>query len=336
MKLRDVVSVARDGACVSVQQSAMQRVQQSFDVLLEAAREDKPIYGLTRGVGENEDKTVFPGGQITAEGRRLSEKFNANLLRVQATATGPPAPAPVVRAAMAIRLNAMLIGHTGVERIVVQGFEDFLNHGITPVVPTQGTVGEADIDILAHIGLALMGEGDVYYGGKTIPAADALRMAGLTPLVPFGKDALSIFSSNAYSAAIAILATADAEHMLARAQQVFAVSLEGVNGNIAPFLAAVQDARAFPGQAAAAADVRDDLAGSYLFSLDPARALQDPLSYRTFSHVVGSAEDILGRLDSQLVTQINTTDDNLKPLTANPTRGRRGIRTSPSDHAHTP
>jgi histidine ammonia-lyase len=82
---------------------------------------------------------------------------------------------------MAIRLNAMLIGHTGVQRTVVEGLQNLLNHGITPVVPTQGTVGEADIDILAHIGLALMGEGDVYYGGKTIPAATALSMASLAP-----------------------------------------------------------------------------------------------------------------------------------------------------------
>jgi histidine ammonia-lyase len=310
LTLGEVVSIARGGASVSVPPVAMQRVQQSFDVLLEAAREDKPIYGLTRGVGENKDKTVFPGGQITPAGRHLSEQFNANLLRVQATATGRPAAAEVVRAAMAIRLNAMLIGHTGVESTVVQGLADFLNHGITPVVPTEGTVGEADIDILSHIGLALIGEGDVYYGGKTVLAATALKSAGLTPLVPFGKDALSIFSSNAYSAAIAILAAADAQHMLARAQQVFALSLEGLDGNIAPFLTAVQGVRAFPGQATVAAAVCGDLAGSYLFSLDPTRALQDPLSFRTFSQVVGSAEDILGRLDSQLVTQINTADDN--------------------------
>jgi histidine ammonia-lyase len=309
LTLHQVVSIAR-GAGVSVPPEAMQRVQHSFDVLLEAAREDKPIYGLTRGVGENKDKTVFPGGQITPAGRQLSEQFNANLLRVQATATGPPAAPAVVRAAMAIRLNAILIGHTGAEPTVVQGLAEFLNHGITPVVPSGGTVGEGDIDILAHIGLALIGEGDVYYGGNTMPAATALKTAGLKPLVPFGKDALSIFSSNAYSAALAILAAADARHLLTRVRQVFALSLEGLDGNIAPFLAEAQGVREFPGQASVAAALCDNLAGSYLFSLDPHRALQDPLSFRTFSSVVGSAEEILARLDGQLTTQINTADDN--------------------------
>jgi len=310
LTLPQVISIARGGAGVSVPPEAMQRVQHSFDVLLEAAREDKPIYGLTRGVGENKDKTVFPGGQITPAARHLSEQFNANLLRVQATATGPPAAPEVVRAAMAIRVNAILIGHSGAEPAVVQGLAEFLNRKITPVVPSGGTVGEADIDILAHIGLALIGEGDVYYGGETVPAATALTAAGLTPLVPFGKDALSIFSSNAYSAALAILAAADARHLLTRARQVFTLSIEGLNGNIAPFLAEAQGVREFPGQATVAAAVCDNLAGSYLFSLDPNRALQDPLSFRTFSHVVGSAEDILARLDRQLTTQINTADDN--------------------------
>jgi len=305
-----VVAVARGGASVSVRKAVMARVQRSFDLLFEAAREDKPIYGLTRGVGENKDKTIFKGGEIDAEARRLSEQFNANLLRVQATAFGEPAAKAVVRAAMAIRLNAMLIGHTGVQPQVVRGLRDFLNRGITPVVPRKGTVGEADIDILAHVGLALMGEGKVTYRGKTTSAAAAIRDAGLKPIVPFAKDALSIFSSNAYSAAIATLAAHDAAHLLDRARKVFSLSLEGLNGNVAPFLAAVQNARALPGQARAAAAIRRDLSGSYLWSLSSTRALQDPLSYRTFSHVLGSAGAVLDRVTGQLRVQVNSSDDN--------------------------
>jgi histidine ammonia-lyase len=305
-----VVAVARRGASVSVSRIVMRRVQRSFDLLFEAAREDKPIYGLTRGVGENKDKTIFKGGEIDAEARRLSEQFNANLLRVQATAYGEPAAKEVVRAAMTIRLNAMLIGHTGVQAQVVRALRDFLNHDITPVVPSKGTVGEADIDILAHVGLALMGEGNVTFRGKKTSAAAALREAGLTPIVPFAKDALSIFSSNAYSAAIAVLAAHDAGHLLDRARRVFALSLEGLDGNVAPFLAAVQDVRAFPGQARAAAAIRRDLGGSYLWSPSPTRALQDPLSYRTFSHVLGSAIAVLERVGGQLRVQMNSSDDN--------------------------
>jgi histidine ammonia-lyase len=310
LTLSRVVAVAREGASVSVRKSVMARVQRSYDLLFEAAREDKPIYGLTRGVGENKDKTIFKGGEIDAEARRLSEQFNANLLRVQATAFGEPASKAVVRAAMTIRLNAMLIGHTGVQPQVVRALRDVLNRAITPVVPRRGTVGEADIDILAHVGLALMGEGDVFYRGRKTSAASALRAAGVTPIVPFAKDALSIFSSNAYSAGIAVLAAYDADHLLDRARRVFSLSLEGLNGNIAPFLAAVQDVRAFPGQARAAAAIRRDLSGSYLWQQSPERALQDPLSYRTFSHVLGTASAVLARVEGQLKLQMNSSDDN--------------------------
>jgi histidine ammonia-lyase len=308
-----VIAVARGGAPVRLRIPAIERVQRSFALLIEAAKEDKPIYGLTRGVGENKDKTIIKGGVIDAETRQLSERFNANLMRVQATATGPPASTEVVRAAMVIRLNTMLLGHTGAEFVVVRAIEDFLNHGITPVVPSRGTVGEADIDVLAHVGLALMGEGDARYAGRVMPAAEALRRAGLKAIVPFAKDALSIFSSNAYSAALAVLATGDAAHMLDRARLVFDVSLEGLNGNVAPFLARVQDIRHFPKQAAVAGAIRRDLAGSYVWSLPTAlaqRALQDPLSYRTFSHVLGGALDALSHVSSELRIQINRSDDN--------------------------
>ena len=86
--------------------------------------------------------------------------------------------------------------------------------------------------------------------------------------------------------------------------------MEGLNGNIAPFLAAVQNARAFAGQARAAAAIRRDLSGSYLWSLSSTRALQDPLSYRTFSHVLGSAIAVLDRVTGQLRIQMNSSDDN--------------------------
>src|SRR5437899_3964637 len=143
-----------------------------------------------------------------------------------------------------------------------------------------------------------------------MPAAQALRAAGLKRIVPFGKDALSIFSSNAYSAAIAVRAADDARRMLDAARRVFALSLEGLNGNVAPFLAAVQEVRAFPGQRSAAAQILRDLDGSYLWSVSSTRALQDPLSFRTASQVLGTADDVLTNLEHELAVQINSSDDN--------------------------
>jgi histidine ammonia-lyase len=99
LTIAQVISVAR-GAPISIPAAVMDRVDRSFQLLLEAAKEDKPIYGLTRGVGENKDKTIFQGGKLDEHARRLSEDFNANLLRVQSTAVGPPVSREIVRAAM--------------------------------------------------------------------------------------------------------------------------------------------------------------------------------------------------------------------------------------------
>ncbi|MGI9098656.1 MAG: aromatic amino acid lyase [Solirubrobacteraceae bacterium] len=90
---------------MTIPAAAITRVERSFQLLLEGARQDQAIYGLTRSVDENKDKTIFKGGQLDSEVRRLSEEFNANLLRMQSTAVGPPAPDTIVRGAMAIQLK---------------------------------------------------------------------------------------------------------------------------------------------------------------------------------------------------------------------------------------
>src|SRR5262249_54829538 len=153
-------------------------------------------------------------GTLSAEAREASERFNANNLRATSAGVGPEATEAVVRAAMVIRLNTILVGYTGAQVQVAERYRDFLNLGIHPVMPTRASVGEADITILSHIGLAMMGEGEVRFRGQRMPAAQALQQAGLAPLVPFGKDSLVIMSSNAYAAAMAIFAAHDAGGLL--------------------------------------------------------------------------------------------------------------------------
>ncbi len=309
LTIPEIMSVARDNTKVVLDQAAMARVQQSFDLLLAAAEQDIPIYGLNRGVGENKDKTIFTGA-LTPEVRQLSEEFNANNLRATSAGVGPEASEDLVRAAMLIRLNTILAGHSGARPEAAERYRDFLNLRIHPVMPTRASVGEADLTLMAHIGLAMIGEGDVIYAGRRIPASEALRDAGLAPLVPFGKDALVIMSSNAFAAALAALAVHDAEHLLGASRKVWALSLEGLNGNIAPYLPVVNALRPYAAQARAAASILAELEGSYLWQPSTKRALQDPLSFRTASHVLGAADEELGRLKEMLEIQINSSDDN--------------------------
>lgn len=306
----DVIAVARGGRAVAPTDAAWQRVARSHDLLLAYGRLGQPVYGLNRGVGQNKDQTIFSGDTLSDEARAASAAFNHRMLLSHTVAYGEPAKPETVRAAMLIRLNTALFGGTGMSPPLVRQYVDFLNKGLTPVVLGQGSVGQADITILPQIGLAMMGEGMIELDGKAMPAADAMRQAGLAPVKPYAKDSLSLLSSNAYGAALAILAADDARRMLDRADEVAALSLEGLNGNIAPLLAITQAQRPYPAQQQVAQRILSLLDGSALWLADEQRSLQDPLSFRTVSQVHGAAREALRQLDVQLRVQINSSDDN--------------------------
>ncbi|WP_241068531.1 HAL/PAL/TAL family ammonia-lyase [Achromobacter insuavis] len=306
----DVIAVARDGQAVAPTDAAWQRVARSHDLLLAYGRLGQPVYGLNRGVGQNKDQTIFSGDTLSDEARAASAAFNHRMLLSHTVAYGEPAKPETVRAAMLIRLNTALFGGTGMSPPLVRQYVDFLNKGLTPVVLGQGSVGQADITILPQIGLAMMGEGMIEVDGKAMPAADAMRQAGLAPVKPYAKDSLSLLSSNAYGAALAILAADDARRMLDRADEVAALSLEGLNGNVAPLLAITQAQRPYPAQQQVAQRILSLLDGSALWQADEQRSLQDPLSFRTVSQVHGAAREALRQLDIQLRVQINSSDDN--------------------------
>ncbi|MEM9215983.1 MAG: aromatic amino acid ammonia-lyase [Cyanobacteria bacterium P01_F01_bin.150] len=306
----DVVEVAK-GARVRLSDGALERVRQAHEVLILAATSGHKIYGLTAGVGLNKDQAfVDASGGLTEEVIEVSRVFNRNLIYAHSAGVGPEMEPELVRAIMVTRLNAILFGSTGVQPKVAELYRDFLNNGITPVVPSRGSVGEADITLITHIGLAMIGEGDVFFQGRRMSANEALIQVGIEPLVPFGKDALSILSSNAYSTALGAMAVEELKHLLAVNKLLFALSLEALDGNIEPFLQDAHAIRPFPHVNSAAQDVRTILDGSYLWQPSAMRALQDPLSYRTGAYTLGAVENALHELTAQLQIQLNSSDDN--------------------------
>jgi histidine ammonia-lyase len=319
-----VVEVARHQATVSVSPAAMQRVGRGFNVVMKAAVQNIPVYGLTVGVGQNKDKPVFnksaadkpsASDKPSADVLAVSRQFNLNTLRSHGAGVGEPMPAEFVRAAMLIRLNTMLTGACGGQTDLAHHYIDFLNKGVVPVVPSKGSVGEADITLASHIGLVMIGEWEAFYQGRRVSGADALKAAGIKPLEPVGKDFLCIISNNDLEVGETLLAIHDAEQYLQRSVTVFSLSLEGINGNVAPFLEATTKPRPFPGVVEAAGLIRDSLAGSSLWSLtDPDlpdhRKLQDPLSYRDMAYTLGNALNAVADADRVFAIYINHTEDN--------------------------
>lgn len=306
-------SIARiaNGESVSVTPQAVQRVRQAHETLLAAARGGQKIYGLTVGVGLNKDRAMVDiHGQLSQEVIDASRQFNVGLIHAHSGGVGPDMGVPQTRAAMAARLNMLLNGGGGVQESIINAYVHFLNKGITPAIPEGGSIGEGDITILSHVGLAMLGEGEVYYQGRKIPAAEALKITGMTPIQPYGKDALSILSSNAYSAGLAALALDEMGHLLADYKLVYALSLQAFNGNVSPFLTDTLALRPFPQTVRVGGELRTMLNGSSIWNHDANRALQDPLSLRSGVYLLGELDRSYRSSREQLLVQLNSSDDN--------------------------
>lgn len=299
------------GEEVAISKKAMKQVTDSNRLVMAAARAGVEIYGLTVGVGLNKDHHLFDAkGDLTPEVRKASIEFNRNILRSHSVGYGPALSKEVTRLAMVVRLNTMLTGRSGAQPRVVELYRDFLNKGVTPVVPTRGSIGDADITLASHIGSVMMGEWRAEVDGKVVSGAEALKMKGITPLVPEGKDGLGILSSNCVGVAMTMDAMRTMRQALKVSPVVYGLTLEGMNGNVAPFLAQTVNNHPLTGLKEAAAEMRATLKGSYLWNFDKTRALQDPLSFRTTVYTTSEAKRALKELDELVNIQINSSDDN--------------------------
>ena len=299
------------GEEVAISKKAMKQVTDSNRLVMAAARAGVEIYGLTVGVGLNKDHHLFDAkGDLTPEVRKASIEFNRNILRSHSVGYGPALSKEVTRLAMVVRLNTMLTGRSGAQPRVVELYRDFLNKGVTPVVPTRGSIGDADITLASHIGSVMMGEWRAEVDGKVVSGAEALKMKGITPLVPEGKDGLGILSSNCVGVAMTMDAMRTMRQALKVSPIVYGLTLEGLNGNVAPFLAQTVNNHPLTGLKEAAAEMRATLKGSYLWNFDKTRALQDPLSFRVTVYGLSEAKRALKDLNEQITVQINSTDDN--------------------------
>src|SRR5690349_7503360 len=203
------------------------------------------VYGVTTGFGDLATRFVPP-----ADAARLQE----NLLMSHAAGVGDPLPREIVRAMLLLRANTLALGHSGCRPIVVERLLAFLELGVYPVVPAQGSVGASgDLAPLAHLALPLIGRGQVELNGHVMPALVALREVGLEPLTLQAKEGLALLNGTQLMSAIGALLVADADRLGATASVAAAISVEALLGTDVAFSAAYQLARPHPGQVAVAA-----------------------------------------------------------------------------------
>ena len=305
-----VVQVARYGAKVALTPEARQRSADAHALLLEAAAEGVSVYWFNRGSGSGRERFIFTGDPLAPQNKKLLEARQLAIFQRGALAgLGPEiSDEEIVRAMLVVRANTMSFEAASPQ--LTQRLLDLLNERITPVVQARSTVGEGDLGPFTNVGATMVGAGNAYYRGVRMPAAEALRQAGLEPLAPFGADDSELESTNAYSTGQAALLLYDAREALAWADLVYAIDLNGMNSSVSPLSQPVQANRPFKWLNWDAARVLEMLKGSYLFELDEQRIIQDPESLRTSSIRQGSAWQAWAQLRDVALIQMNSSDHN--------------------------
>jgi histidine ammonia-lyase len=294
-------AIARDGAPVEIDAGARARMAETAAILERAAASGRPIYGVTTGLGSRVTDAVGP---------RESSGYPLRTIRGRATGVGEPLPRELVRAAIAVRVNGLCTGGSGARPTLAEGLARLLNAGVHPAIPRSGSIGAADLCLMAHVGLALIGEGRAELGGEWMDTGDALVRSGLS-VVPLGpRDGLAICSSSAIAIGTATLALRDARACLEAAQVSAALSMEGFRASLTPLDPRAVAARPAPGQAWAAAGLRALLAGSPMTEVNRPRRLQDPLSFRCASQIHGALHTALDGLQAALEPELAGAADN--------------------------
>lgn len=315
LTLAGVARVARGGAVPRLDAAARGRmarsaawVQAAADGQLRGADgEALPVYGVNTGYGSLA-RVRIDAAQIQA--------LSWNLVRSHAAGVGPAVAADAVRAMMLLRANALARGASGCRPELVDTLCAMLERGVTPVVPSRGSCGSSgDLAPLAHLGLVVFrGEGDedagrAWFGGTLLPGHEAMRRAGLEPLVPGPKEGLAMTNGAQLSCAIAALVVHDAEQLIQAAEIAAAASWEALRGVSRALHPAVHALRPYPGALAVAADLRALMEGSTLVDSVPGK-VQDAYSLRCTPQVLGAVRDALTYASEQLSVELNAVTDN--------------------------
>jgi histidine ammonia-lyase len=304
LTIDDVESVARGRRRATLDDAARARMQESRDLIERLVDAGEVVYGVTTGFGDLANRFVAP-----ADAPRLQE----NLLMSHAAGVGEPLDQEIVRAMLLLRANTLALGHSGCRPLLVDRLLAFLELGIHPVVPAQGSVGASgDLAPLAHLALPLIGRGQVELTGQHLPALVALRELGLEPLVLQAKEGLALLNGTQLMTAIGALVLADADRLGRTASVAAAMSVEALLGTDVAFSAAYQLARPHPGQIAVAAELRHLLRDSGFQASHKAtpHKVQDPYSLRCAPQVHGAVRDALDHLRRVLDIEMNSATDN--------------------------
>jgi histidine ammonia-lyase len=304
LSLEAVREVAAERRAVLLAADAREAVGRVRAVVDDLVANDQLAYAITTGVGKLSDVRIA-GDQI--------RELQVNLVRSHAVGVGEPLAASEVRAMMLLRANSLAKGYSGVRAVVIDTICEMLNRGVAPFVPSQGSVGASgDLAPLAHLALALIGEGECLdEKGVRIASGDALKRAQIKPLVLEAKEAVSLINGTQAMLAVGTLALLAAETLVDSADVIGGLSCDALQGTDTAFDERIHKARPHSGQIKTAANLRKMLEGSQIRESHRACGrVQDAYSLRCIPQVHGAVRDTLAHCRRVFETEANSAVDN--------------------------
>ncbi|MFV0514394.1 MAG: histidine ammonia-lyase [Jhaorihella sp.] len=302
--LADLARVYREDCAVQLDPSCRPAMDRAQARIAAAASGEAAVYGINTGFGKLASVKIAAGDTAALQ---------RNLILSHCCGVGAPVPRPHARLMMALKLLSLGRGASGVRLDLVDLLQDMLARGVTPVIPVQGSVGASgDLAPLAHMAAVMMGEGEAEFAGKTLPGGEALKRAGLAPVVLGAKEGLALINGTQFSTAFALAALFGAWGAARAALVTASLSTDAIMGSTAPLQPGIHDLRGHAGQIEAAAAMRALLAGSEIREShrDGDSRVQDPYCIRCQPQVTGAAMDVLRMAGQTLQTEANAVTDN--------------------------
>lgn len=303
LSLEDIIKVARHGAEVSLAKASRKKISESRSYVEQIVKDNQVVYGITTGFGKLASTKIAPHDV---------EQLQRNLILSHAIGVGEPFSTEVVRAMLLLRAQSLAFGFSGIRLGVIELILGCLNHGVHPVIPSQGSVGASgDLAPLSHMALTLIGEGQAQYGGKVMTSAQALKKAGLKPVVLQAKEGLALINGTQAMTAVGALVLYDALGLAKAADIAGAMSIEALKGTLTAFDERVATVRPHPGAKQSAENLRRLGAGSPIHkSHEDCEKIQDAYSLRCMPQVHGASRDALAHAKEVLEREINSVTDN--------------------------
>ncbi|QFT88570.1 Histidine ammonia-lyase [Bacillus sp. THAF10] len=302
LTLEQLNKILFENAKVTPCKDAMVRVTASRGAVEKIVLDGKVVYGITTGFGKFSD-VLIPVEETAA--------LQRNLILSHACGVGEPFSERIARAMLVLRANALLKGFSGVRPILIERLLDYVNEGIHPVIPQQGSLGASgDLAPLSHLVLTLLGEGEVFYKGEKRDTASVLAEKNIIPLELKAKEGLALINGTQAMTAVGVVAYLEAEKLAYQAERIAAMTFEGLEGIVDALDEDVHIARGYKEQVEVAQRMRKLLEGSQLVTKQGEKRVQDAYSLRCIPQVHGASWQVLGYVKEKLEIEINAATDN--------------------------